>query len=399
MTVDDGNAAGGSASRDPDTDESRETDGRSVGKLELFFDLTFVFAMSQVTHLMLHDISWQGFGRGVLALLALWWAWVCYAWLTNLFEIARVVHTTLIILAMAAMLIAVIALPTAFTTGALVFGLALLAVRLINAGMFIASSSRDEAELASAIRRLAPGLLIGPVLIVAAAFMASPYRELLWIAAAAVDFGSPLLAGTNGLRVVPSYFIERHGAVIIIALGETIIALGAGASESLHHPGVLGAVVLGVLISATLWWTYFGLTAGAEERMRRTSAADRPRLARDAYSYLHLPLVAGIVFFAVGARVSVEHIGEPLAPLAALALTGGVALFYAAEVAYRWRDHHQLVVDRLLTAAASLLVFPVAISVPAVLSLAILTAIGVLRLAWELWRRPQIGTGRAGTVR
>jgi low temperature requirement protein LtrA len=399
MTVDDGNAAGGSASRDPDTDESRETDGRSVGNLELFFDLTFVFAMSQVTHLMLHDISWQGFGRGVLALLALWWAWVCYAWLTSLFEMARVIHTTLIILAMAAMLIAVIALPTAFTTGALVFGLALLAVRLINAGMFIASSSRDEAELASAIRRLAPGLLIGPVLIVAAAFMASPYRELLWIAAAAVDFGSPLLAGTNGLRVVPSYFIERHGAVIIIALGETIIALGAGASEDLHHPGVLGAVVCGVLISATLWWTYFGLTAGAEERMRRTPAADRPRLARDAYSYLHLPLVAGIVFFAVGARVSVEHIGEPLAPLAALALTGGVALFYAAEVAYRWRDHHQLVVDRLLAAAASLLVFPVATSVPAVLSLTILTAIGVLRLAWELWRRPQIGTGRAGTVR
>ncbi|MET0996229.1 MAG: low temperature requirement protein A, partial [Mycobacterium sp.] len=307
MTVDDGNAARGSASREPDTDESRETDGRSVGNLELFFDLTFVFAMSQVTHLMLHDISWQGFGRGVLALLALWWAWVCYAWLTNMFEIARVIHTTLIILAMAAMLIAVIALPTAFTTGALVFGLALLAVRLINAGMFIASASRDEAELASAIRRLVPGLLIGPALIVAAAFVDSPYRELLWVAAA-VDFGSPLIAGTNGLRVVPSHFIERHGAVIIIALGETIISLGAGASESLHHPGVLGAVVLGVLITGTLWWTYFGLATGAEERLRLTPAADRARLARDAYSYLHLPLVAGVVFFALGARVSVEHI-------------------------------------------------------------------------------------------
>jgi low temperature requirement protein LtrA len=370
-----------------------------VGNLELFFDLTFVYAMSQVTHLMLSDMSWQGFGRGVLALLGLWWAWVCYAWLTNLFEVARVVHTALIILAMAAMLIAVIALPTAFTTGALVFGLALLAVRLINAGIFIASSSRDEAELASAIRRLAPGLLIGPTLIVAAAFVASPYRELLWIAAAAIDFGSPLLAGTNGLRVIPSYFIERHGSVIIIALGETIVALGAVTSEDLRLPGVLGAVVCGVLISATLWWTYFGLTAGAEERMRRTPAVDRPRLALEAYSYLHLPLVAGIVLFAVGTRVSVEHVDEPLAPLAALALTGGVALFYAAEVAYRWRDHHQLTVDRLLAAAASLLVFPVATSVPAVSSLTILTAIGVLRLAWELWRRPQIGTGRAGSVR
>jgi low temperature requirement protein LtrA len=402
MTFDDGNAAGGSTGRAPDTDEtreSRETNGRSVGNLELFFDLTFVYAMSQVTHLMLSDISWQGFGRGVLALLALWWAWVCYAWLTNTFETARVIHLTLIIVAMAAMLIAVIALPTAFTTGAVVFGLALLAVRLINAGMFIASSSRDEDELASAIRRLVPGLLVGPALIVAAAFVATPYRELLWVAAAAVDFGSPLIARISELRVVPSYFVERHGAVIIIALGETIVELGAGATEDLHHPRVLGAVVLGVLISATLWWTYFGLTAGAELRMQRTSAVDRPRLARDAYSYLHLPLVAGIIFFAVGARVSIEHIGEPLAPLPALALTGGVALFYAAEVAYRWRDHHQLTVDRLLAAAAALLVFPVAISVPAVVSLTVLTAIGVLRLAWELWRRPQIGTVTAGTVR
>jgi low temperature requirement protein LtrA len=399
MTVDDN--AGGSAGREPDTDrcpESRESDGRSVGNLELFFDLTFVYAMSQVTYLMLTDVSWQGFGRGALALLAVWWAWVCYTWLTNMFELARIIHTTLIVLAMAAMLVAAVALPTAFTSGAVVFGLALLAVRLVNAGMFIASASRDEVEVASAIRRLAPGLLVGPTLIVSAAFVAFPFRELLWVAAAVVDFGSPLIAGINGLRVVPSYFIERHGSVIIIALGETIVELGAGASGELRHPGVLAAVVLGVLISATLWWTYFGLIAGAEERMRRTPAVDRPRLARDAYSYLHLPLVAGIVLFAVGARVSVEHIHRSLTPLPALALTGGVALFYAGEVAYRWSDHHQLTVDRLLAAAASLLVFPMAISVPAVVSLAVLTAIGVLRLAWELWRRPQIGTGIAGTV-
>lgn len=395
MTVDDG--AGKSAG--PDTDQVPEPDERSVGYLELFFDLTFVFAMSQVTHLMLQDISWQGFGRGVLALLALWWAWVCFAWLTNLFEIARVVHTTLMILAMAAMLIAVTALPTAFTTGALVFALALLAVRLINAGMFIVSASRGEAELAATIRRLVPGLLVGPVLIVAGAFVASPHRELLWIAAAAADFGSPLIAGINGLRVVPTYFIHRHGAVVIIALGEAIIALGAGASESIHHPGVLGAMVLGVLITGTLWWTYFGLTTGAEERLRLTPPAERAKLARDAYSYLHLPLVAGIAFFALGARVSVEHIDQSLAPLAALALTGGVALFYAGEVAYRWRDHHQLVVDRLLAAAAALLVFPLATSGPAILSLAALTVIGGVRLAWEWWRRPQIGTGIAGCVR
>lgn len=382
----------------PGTDVLEDADERSVGYLELFFDLTFVFAMSQVTHLMLHDVSWQGFGRGVLALLALWWAWVCYAWLTNMFEIARVLHTALMIAAVAAMLITVTALPTAFTTGALVFALGLLAVRLINAGMFIASASRGEAEVASAIRRLVPGLLVGPGLIVAGAFLDSPYREIVWIAAAAADFGSPLIAGINGLRVVPSYFVHRHGLVIIIALGEAIIALGWGAIDDLHHPGVLGAVVLGVLITGTLWWTYFGLATGAEERLRLTPSADRAHLARDAYSYLHLPLVVGIVFFALGARVSVEHFDEPLAPLTALALTGGVALFYAGEVAYRWRDHHQLAVDRLLAAAAALLVFPLAISGPALVSLTVLAVIGIIRLSWELWQGPQFGrrTARVG---
>jgi low temperature requirement protein LtrA len=399
MTASEGDAAGGTAGSESPADDAPEGDGRSVGNLELFFDLTFVYAMSQVTHLMLADVSWQGFGRGVLALLALWWAWVCYAWLTNSFEMARIVHTMLIVAAMAGMLVAVIALPDAFTTGALVFGLALFAVRLINAGMFIASSLHDEAELASAIRRLVPGLLIGPCLIVGAAFVDHPCREALWIAAALVDFGSPLLVGTDGLRVVPSYFIERHGSVIIIALGEAIVALGAVTSQDLRHPGVLVVVVCGVVISATLWWTYFGLTGGAEERMRRTPLAERPRLALDAYSYLHLPLIAGIVFFAVGTRVAVEDVGEPLAPLPALALTGGVASFYAAEVAYRWRDHHQLTVDRLLAAAASLLVLPLAMVVPAVGSLAVLTTIGVLRLGWELWRRPQIGTATPGLVR
>lgn len=195
MTVDDGNAIGGPAGREPNTDELRgpqEVEGRSVGYLELFFDLTFVFAMSQVTHLMLSDMSWQGFGRGMLALFALWWAWVCYAWLTNMFPTARVIYTALIVLSMAAMMIAVIVLPIAFTTGTLIFGLALLAVRLINAGLFITSASRGEAELMSTIRRLSVGLLVGPTLIVAAAFVDSPYRELLWVAAAAADFGSPL---------------------------------------------------------------------------------------------------------------------------------------------------------------------------------------------------------------
>jgi low temperature requirement protein LtrA len=133
-----------------------------------------------------------------------------------------------------------------------------------------------------------------------------------------------------------SFLVQRHGSIIIIALGEVIVELGAGPPKACAIPtpvrGVVTVVVLGVLVSATLWWTYFGLTAGAEERLQETPEPDRARLAREAYSYLHRPLIVGIVFFAVGTHAAVQHFADPLPPLPALALTGGVALFYVADV-------------------------------------------------------------------
>lgn len=378
--------------------DSRDSDSGSVGKLELFFDLVFVYAMAQLTELVRDDVSWRGFGHGVLGLLAVWWAWVCYTWLTNTFTTNRVVFRCLVIAAMAAMLLAASALPTAFSTGALVFGLALLAIRVIHLVLFVVDASHDDEHLRAGLLRLAPSLLIAPVLIAVAAAFPAPYRELLWIGAAIIDFGGPLVAGVGVFRVVPSYFVERHGLIIIVALGEAVVGLGTGASEHLQQPVVLAAAVLGVLIAASLWWTYFGLTAGAEQRLKDADGPERARLARDAYSYLHLPLVAGVAFFGFGASVALEHVFDPLPLLPAIALSGGVGLFYAADVAYRWRDHHQLVPDRLLTAAASLLIIPPALIMPAWSVLTVLTAVGALRLMCELVRRPRIGPAAAGQV-
>ncbi|MDT5205234.1 MAG: hypothetical protein QOD34_1870 [Mycobacterium sp.] len=379
-------------------DEGSPEDDRSQGNLELFFDLVFVFAMSQVTQLMLSNISWLSFGRGVLALLAVWWAWVGYTWLTNTFEAVQVSHQSVVIAAMAAMLVAATALPSAFTTGALVFGAALFVVRLIHAVKFVVGSSRENPELQAGSRRMTLAFVAAPALIVVAAFLRSPYREAMWVLAAAIDYGAPLVVGMGGFRVAPSYFVERHGAIIIIALGEAIVEVGAGGARNLHSPGVIAALALGMLISATLWWTYFGLTSGAVRRMQKTPGDERARLARDAYSYLHLPLVAGVVLFAVGAHAAVEHVDVALRPLPALALSGGIGLFYLADVAYRWRDHHQLATDRMVTGAAAILVYPAATHAPAIATLVVLTAIGVARLSWELWRRPRIGPTTAGTV-
>ncbi len=364
---------------------------RSVGTLELFFDLVFVFAMAQVTTLMLEDISWAGFGRGLLALAAVWWAWVCYAWLTNTSDRDGPGHRLLLFLAMAAMLIAAVALPQAFGERALVFGLAFLAVRLIHV-VLLALDVRGEADVGSAALRLVPTLLAGPAVVVVAAFVDTPGRELLWIVAAVIDFSGPVLVRTAGWSVAPTYFVERHGLIIIIALGEAIVGVGAGAEASLTRPGVVAAALLAVLIAAGLWWSYFGyLRGGAERRLRGAADRERARLARDSYSYLHLPLVAGVGFFALGVREAVAGPAEPLPLLPAVALAGGVAVFFVGDVAYRWRDHHQLAASRLLAGVGAVALIPVAVEAPAFAALAGLTLICLLQTSWELWRRPAIG--------
>lgn len=377
---------------------SEHTGSTSEGNLELFFDLVFTFAMSQVTQLMLHDLSPRGFGRAALALLAVWWAWVGYTWLINTFDTAGVWHEAVVIAAMAAMLVAATALPTAFTSGALVFAIALLVVRLIHVAKFVAYSSDEDADLRQSIRRIAPAFVAAPACIVAAAFVATPGRELLWVAAAVIDYGTPAVLGLGGFRVSPSYFVSRHGSIIIIALGEAIVELGSGATD-LHRFEVIVALVLGVAIMATFWWTYFGLTGGAEQRLEQATGTERANLARDAYSYLHLPLVAGIMLFAVGAHVTVEHATAPLPLLPAIALAGGMALFYLGDVAYRWRDHRQIPIDRTASGLAAAATLPALLRMPAIAALGLLTGIGCVRLAWELWERPRIGPGVAGQAR
>lgn len=220
-----------------------------------------------------------------------------------------------------------------------------MCVRLVHLVLLVLETGQSR-EQRSAAMHLVPSLLAGTCLVLIAAFLDAPYRELVWILAALIDLGGPLVVGVGGLRVLPRYFVDRHGLIIIIALGESIALVGTGAEGDLSQPGVLAAVVLAVLIAGQLWWSYFGLADAAQARLLSTPAEERTRLARDAYSYLHLLIVAGIVFFALGVHVAIDNVVDPLHLLPAVALTGGVALAYAGDVAYRWRDHHRLATDR-----------------------------------------------------
>lgn len=360
-----------------------ETDDRTTDTLEL----VFVFAMAQVTQLMLAEGSWLGLGRGALALTAVWWAWVCYAWLTNTTSDARVAARILTLAAMAAMLVAAIALPDAFGDRALVFAVAFLCVRLVHLVLLVLETGQSREQRSAAIR-LVPTMLAGPCFVLLAAFLGAPYRELVWILAALIDLGGPLVVGVGGLRVLPRYFVDRHGLIIIIALGETIVQVGTGATRDLSQPGVLTAVILAVLIAGQLWWSYFALTDAAQARLTSTHGLERTRLARDAYSYLHLLIVAGIVFFALGVHLAIDRVFAPLHLLPAIALTGGVALAYAGDVAYRWRDHHRIATDRLIAAAASAALIAPALFAPALLTLIALVGIGAARIVWETRHPP-----------
>ena len=370
---------------DPET--HAESDDRTTDTLELFFDLVFVFAMSQVTHLMLAEGSWLGLGRGALVLTAVWWAWACYAWLTNTTADSGVATRILTLAAMAAMLVAAAALPEAFAARALMFAVAYLGVRLVHLVLLILETWQSREQRSTALH-LVPSLLAGPCLLVVAAFLDTPYRECVWVLAALIDLGGPLVVGV-GDEGAATDFVDRHGSIIIIALGETIVQVGASATRHLSQAGVLAAVVLAVLIAGQLWWS--------DRPHRRCPSTthlpprpERTQQARDAYSYLHLLIVAGIVFFAFGVHIATDGVLDPLDRLPAIALTGGVALAYVGDVAYRWRDHHRIATDRLIVAAASAALIAPALFAPALYTLTALVSVGAARIVWETRHRPTV---------
>jgi low temperature requirement protein LtrA len=356
-----------------------------VTALELFFDLVFVFAITQVTSLLAADPTWRGLGHGMLVLAALWWAWASYAWLTNSVDPEEGVARLVIFAAMAAMLVASLATPRAFAGDGLLFGVAYALVRVLHLALY--SRVAGDAGVRAVVRRLAPTALTASALLVAAGAIGGSARTPLWVLALAIDYGGLLLIGLRGWQVAPAHFAERHGLIIIIALGESIVAVGVGLGGGDLSAGVVTAAVLGVAVAAALWWSYFDVVALVAERTLRGLEGDaRNRMARDSYTYLHLPMVAGIVLFALGVKKVVAHVGEPLDTVPAVGLCGGLALYLAALVAFRLRNVRS--VNRQRTVAALLLValIPPATRVDALVALAAVTTVACGLIAYEAVR-------------
>jgi low temperature requirement protein LtrA len=367
-----------------------------VRPLELLFDLVFVFAFTQVTTVLSDNPTWSGLGHGLLILAALWWAWASYAWLTNTLDADLDAVSVALLVAMAAMFIAALAVPDAFGRHGVVFGVAFLIVNVMHLTLY-ALGARDDRDLLAAILRIAPTALAGATLILAAGLVHGTLRPLLWLAALIVGFVSPLLSGSSGWRVEPAHFIERHGLIVIIAIGESLIAIGLGARSTELDTGVIVAALLGLVVVTSFWLAYFDFfPMRARQLLADRSGSQRTALARDVYTYLHLPMVAGIILFAFALKVALAHVSAELDTIPALCLCGGPALYLFAYVGVRFRISRVLRGGRLIAGVACALLFPVALLVPALAALALVAAVWVALHAYELvWWRDARAQARA----
>jgi len=370
----------------PDDDVAGRDERESAVPLELFFDLVFVYAFTQVTALLDHDPTWGGMLRAGLLLSVLWWAWAAYAWLTNTLDPEEGGVRLVMFAAISAMLIASIAAPRAFGRDATIFAAAYLIVRALHIVLYTIAGRGDPALL-RAVLRITPTVAISAGLLLLASPLHGPAKLLCWAAAALIDYLGPLIGHMRGWRLAPRHFVERFGQVILIALGESIVAIGVGAAGLRLDPGLLTAALLGVTVVACLWWAYFDwVVYVAQSRLTQATGPARAALARDAYSYLHLPMVAGIVLFAFGLQTALHDTTRHLAFVPAVGLVCGVALYLLAHVGFRLRIGGGLGRGRPVACLVLLALLPAATQVPAAVALGMVAAVCVALILYEVLR-------------
>jgi low temperature requirement protein LtrA len=357
-----------------------------VTPLELFFDLVFVLAITQCTALMAAEPTWEGIAKGVLVLWVLWWSWCGYAWLTSVVDPEEGAVRLVIFAAMAGLLVAALCVPEAFDDSALLFASAYGVVRAAHIALFMLAS-RDDPDLRRSVVGLAGGTAVGVGLLVAASFADGALQGGLWVLAVLLDMAEPAFFGVAGWRLVPGHFAERHGLIVIIALGESIVAIGVGVETGVDA-GIVAAAVLGTAVAAALWWLYFDVVAVVAARRLADAAPGREQnsMARDSYSYLHFPMVAGIVLLALGMKKTLGEVEEPLKLVPAAAMLGGAVLYLLAHVGFRLRNVRTLNRQRLATALLLAALLPLALEVPSLAALGMLGVVMWALIAYEALR-------------
>jgi low temperature requirement protein LtrA len=369
-----------------------------VTPLELFFDLVFVFALTQVTAYMADELSWHGVLRGLLIVMLLWWSWTAYAWIANVVSADEGQIKLVMLAAMAAMFVMALCIPEAFVdapgglSGPVVLAICYLIFRVMHLLLFWILS-RDDRGLRQQVLRFTPSVLGSTALLLIASNFTGWVQTALWVAALAVDYIGTALGGASGWRLpAPKHFAERHGLIIIVALGESIVAIGVGVAQRPISVAIIVASILGLILASAMWWAYFDISAlQGEHALSSEPVETRPRLGRNAFSFAHLPLVASIVLTAFGIKKVLEYVSDtehhtladPLKGVVLAALLGGVALYLLAHVLFKWLTVHRLSVARLVGAGALLVAMPLVGSLPALAQLGVVAGVLTVTLVVE----------------
>jgi low temperature requirement protein LtrA len=303
-----------------------------VSTLELFFDLVFVFTITQLTTVLIAHPNLKGLAAACVKLALIWWMYAGYSWLTNQIDVGDPTHRAFLLAGMAGWLVLALAIPTAFDTTGFTFGVAYLVIVVVHAGLFTHAQSDVSARSFLLVGR--SNLLFASAVVVAGA-IGGPVQWVVWSVAAIGIWLVPAVRATGVFELEPAHFVERHGLVIIVALGESIVAIGIGASGLAVDLSLIGVAVMGLALVAGLWWTYFSDEEAVQRAMREADHRERGRMALSGFSYAHYALLLGIVLIAAALKKATGHPFDPASNAAAIGLGAGVALFLAGDIAFR----------------------------------------------------------------
>ena len=368
-----------------------------VSTLELFFDLVFVFTVTQLTAVLSHDLSWTALGQVMVMLALIWWMYAGYAWLTNSISTRGLRQRAILLGGMAGYLVLALAVPGAFHGSGLAFGVGYFIVTAVHASLFIWTAS---AQSSRAFLGIAPYNLFNATLVIVGGAVGGTAQAVLWTVAAVLEWSTPWLGNResqSSFEIAPGHFVERHGLVVIIAIGESVVAAGIGAAGLPVDAELMLAVVLGLLLSAGLWWAYFGADDDeqAERALADAPAGRQPWIALEGFGVAHYFLLLGVVLASAGIKKAIGHAYDPLETAQALVLGGGVALFLAADVAFRRVLGLGRSVHRTVAALLALATIPLGSEVAAVAQLAALVALLGVALAGEGTARPRAPSAQA----
>lgn len=354
-----------------------------ASNLELFYDLVFVLAVTQVSHLLLDHLTWRGAGESLIVLLAIWWVWTYTTWVTNMLDPDAVTVRLLVLALMFGSLVMAVAIPDAFGSRALLFAGAYVAIQIgRTAFLAFVVAGRGSPERLPATHILTWFLASG-VFWLAGAFASGSTRITLWVIAIAIDYAAPLVfyrvpgrrpLSQESWNVETSHFAERFQLFIIIALGESIVVTGATTADLPLDGARVAALGLAFLSTAALWWLYFNLVATIAQRRLATSQ-DSTKLARDGYTLLHVVIVAGIIVSAVGDEIVIAHPRDILTTPELIALVAGPAIYLFGHVLFRLRMARSISWRRLAGAIACVLVGFVGLRASALVVAALLVAV------------------------